>query len=119
MEFGAQVYVAAEKYGVPGLKTRLMEEYMEHCKNNGKLSASDLVAAIKIIWASTPDTESSVRPLLICACGRHFKRLIIDDAFEQALRDHDMEIDVCRVLAGAYRSQSGWGSSKVSPDSSW
>lgn len=98
MEIGAQVYVVADKYGVSGLKFKVLE-YMRPLPGFCTVSARDLVAAIGIIWTSTSDNDALARPLLIHTCAEHFEKFINEEGFEQTLRQHGLEIDICRILA--------------------
>ncbi|KAK2616715.1 hypothetical protein QQS21_000327 [Conoideocrella luteorostrata] len=85
MIYDAQVYQAADKYDVPGLK-KLAQKKFKSAISTG-WSSDDFPEAINVAYDSTPPADKGLRDLIIATSCKHINELLKNELFRGLLRE--------------------------------
>lgn len=103
----AKMYAMGDKYDMQGLKLKAKENFVAHLP----VSAGDFIAAIPVIYTSTPDTDRGLRDNAAAFAVYHWKTLFAMPDFKKAIAENvDFVNDVVEK-----RSPSAENTVEISP----
>lgn len=94
--FNVKMYVAADKYQIPGLKEVASRKYgtvVNNCWNTTEFSDS-----VQLLWENTTESDVSLKNVILMTVGSNVPALLSREEFVEVLRSHgDLGVGVLRM----------------------
>lgn len=101
LDFNAQVYALADKYGVPFLKE--LSKGVFQAKLTGPVDIPQLLKAVRTIYTTTLGSDRGLRDLVVPVLKTHRNTLHKDDGFRDLIKsglgDGDFAVDMIAALS--------------------